>query len=436
MKNVVGMFDNINDAQAVVRDLHAVGVDKADISFAGRDQDAATMESNEYIGDGHSEAAEGAGFGATGGTVVGGLTGLLVGLGALAIPGIGPVIAAGSIATALGSAALGAGIGAAAGGLLGALVGAGIPEEDANIYSEGIRRGGALVMARVDDNLVETTLDIMEHHNVVDIDERGTEYRSGGWSRYDESTGSYADTTSSTDTSSRTIGDTDLDSTENAYDRSSKVGTAGGTLAGAATGAAIGSVGGPIGTVIGGVAGAVTGGGVGAAGDAAGAQAADDDRLFVDTDNGSEISGNTQGSGADLSGQTGWASDRTNDTTGVGTSSTTATSAGYAENELSGNTRQSGADLSGQTGWAADRTSDTTTSYSTVDRSASTAYGRATDIGATPSRMSTPRRSRTYDAASSTTSDSTLDPTAQRIETATERGLDGDLDRGDRGGAR
>jgi hypothetical protein len=229
------------------------------------------MESNEYISQGNSEVAEGAGFGATGGTVVGGLTGLLVGLGALVIPGIGPVVAAGSLAAALSSAAIGAGIGAAAGGLLGALVGAGIPEEDAHLYSEGIRRGGALVMAQVDDRLVDTALDIMERHNVVDIDERGNTYREAGWSRFDQGAN-----VSASSAGVRT-GDTRSTTGHDEYAESSNVGAAAGTLAGAAAGAALGSVGGPVGTVVGGIAGAVTGGGIGAAGDAIGQEATDTD---------------------------------------------------------------------------------------------------------------------------------------------------------------
>jgi hypothetical protein len=277
MKNVVGLFDSIRDAEAVVRDLRDAGVAEADISFAGRNPDDATMQSNEYIAEGHSEAAEGAGFGATGGAVVGGLTGLLVGLGVLAIPGVGPVLAGGTLAAALGSAAVGAGIGAAAGGLLGALVGAGIPEEDAHVYAEGIRRGGALVMARVDDSMVDTALDIMERHNAVDIDERGRTYRETGWTGYDPNAEPYADTTAR-------AGDRDNVPDRGDWEDSSKAGTAGGTLAGAATGAAVGSAGGPVGTVVGGVAGAVTGGAVGAAGDAAGAEATDDDTLRDDYD--------------------------------------------------------------------------------------------------------------------------------------------------------
>jgi len=356
MKNVVGLFENMRDAEAVVRELRDAGISDADISFASRNPDAATMESNAYTAEGHSEAAEGAGFGATGGTIVGGLTGLLVGLGAIAIPGVGPVVAAGSLATALGSTALGAGIGAATGGLLGALVGAGIPEEDAHVYSEGIRRGGALVMAQVDDNQVNTTLDIMERHNVVDIDERGAEYRQGGWSRFDDNAGTgtgYAD---------RAVG-------EDEYDRSSKVGTVGGAVAGAATGAAIGSAGGPVGTVVGGAAGAVTGGGVGAAGDAVGAEATDNDT----------------GSAGDYT---------TRDLTG-----STGTAYGSAT------------DYSGTTGG--------TTSYGSTESSMGDAATRY--------------RSRTYEVGSSTnyqgTNEGAMENMASRIENATERGIDADLNR-------
>ena len=79
------------------------------------------------------------------------IAGLLVGIGALAVPGIGPVLAFGPLAAAIGATAAGAGLGAAAGGIIGALVGLGIPEEDANFYAEGVKRGGVLVTVRADD---------------------------------------------------------------------------------------------------------------------------------------------------------------------------------------------------------------------------------------------------------------------------------------------
>ena len=256
-KQVVGLFDNMQDAHSAVSELTNAGFTSDDISIVANNSSG---QSANYDADTGSEAGEGAGAGAVGGAVLGGLGGLLVGLGALAIPGVGPVIAAGTLATALGTTAVGAGLGAAAGGLVGALVGAGIPEEDANIYAEGVRRGGALVTVQAaTDSDADRAADILDRYNVVDIDDRGSDYRSSGWSRFDENDTSYG------------TGDND----RSAWGESSKVGTAGGTLAGAGTGAAIGSVGGPVGTVVGGIAGAVTGAGVGAAGDAAGESASD-----------------------------------------------------------------------------------------------------------------------------------------------------------------
>jgi len=327
LKNVVGLFDTSSDAQAALRDLQSAGFSGSDISFVANNSRGEYGEYDTSARDGTAtEAEEGAGFGATGGAVLGGLAGLLVGLGALAIPGIGPVVAAGTLATTLGSTALGAGLGAAAGGLVGALVGAGVPEEHANVYAEGVRRGGALLTVHANsDEQADRAADIMDRHNVVDIDRRGEEYRSGGFSRFDENAGPY-DMSSDTSRSSMTSdadytsgGDADTSIGRDDYDRSSKVGTAGGGLAGAATGAAIGSVGGPVGTVIGGVAGAVTGGGVGAVGDAAGAEATDDEYDHGTTRDTMQTSGTAYGSTTDYNttGTTGTTGYNTTGTTGM-----------------------------------------------------------------------------------------------------------------------
>ena len=80
--------------------------------------------------------------------MVGGLGGLVIGLGVFAIPGIGPLIEVGSLATALALSALGAGIGAVAGGLVGALISVGIPERQARIYAEAVHRGGLIVVVQ------------------------------------------------------------------------------------------------------------------------------------------------------------------------------------------------------------------------------------------------------------------------------------------------
>jgi len=186
--NVIGLFDTPRDAEGAARDLRDAGFD--DISFVGNNAN------NDY-GTGDSEAAEGAGAGATGGAVLGGLAGLLVGLGALVIPGIGPVVAAGTLATALGSTAVGAGIGAATGGLVGGLVGAGVSEDDANVYAEGIRRGGSVLSVTVDSqDQASKAATIMGRYNVVDIKRRGQEYRQAGWSRFDADAPAYDASTS------------------------------------------------------------------------------------------------------------------------------------------------------------------------------------------------------------------------------------------------
>jgi uncharacterized protein (TIGR02271 family) len=178
-KTVVGLFDDFSEAQAAVRDLVDAGIPRENISIAANDV------KGEYVAgdtdDAGSAAASGAVTGATGGAIVGGLGGLLLGLGVFAIPGLGPIVAAGPLVATL----TGAGIGAAAGGLIGALTGMGVPEEEAGYYAEGVRRGGALVTVSTTDDMARQTADIMHDHDVVDIDERASQWRQAGWAGYD-----------------------------------------------------------------------------------------------------------------------------------------------------------------------------------------------------------------------------------------------------------
>jgi hypothetical protein len=127
------------------------------------------------------------------GAAVGGVGGLLAGLGLLAIPGIGPVVAAGWLAATAAGAAGGALIGGAAGGLVGALTHAGVREDDAHMYAEGVRRGGTLVTARVDDAQAQTTRSILENDRTVNISERRRAYEKQGWSKFDETAPAYTD---------------------------------------------------------------------------------------------------------------------------------------------------------------------------------------------------------------------------------------------------
>ena len=121
-QTITGMFDRYDDARRAVQDLEAAGVPHRDISIVGHDKHGAH-------GDAADAAADDAGKGAGIGAAVGGVGGLLAGLGLLAIPGIGPVVAAGWLAATAAGAAGGALVGAAAGGLVGALTEAGVPED-------------------------------------------------------------------------------------------------------------------------------------------------------------------------------------------------------------------------------------------------------------------------------------------------------------------
>jgi uncharacterized membrane protein len=169
-KTVVGMFDSLTDAHSAVRELITMGWSRDDISLVAGDTKGEYTTQTGTLSDEMSATATGASTGA----ILGGLGGLLVGLGTLAIPGVGPLIAAGPLATTL----LGAGVGAAAGGLLGALIDAGIPEEEANYYTEGVRRGGILVSVRSEDGMmVDRAVNILERHNAIDVQRRMSEWQ-------------------------------------------------------------------------------------------------------------------------------------------------------------------------------------------------------------------------------------------------------------------
>ena len=180
MKTVVGTYDNIQTAYAVANDLISAGYSRNDISVIAND---ARSEYAPYVNPHGVEAtagddvAKGAGIGAA----IRGLGGLLVGLGALAIPGVGPVIAAGPLLAAL----TGAGVGAVTGGIVGALVDMGIPDEEAHIYSEGLRRGHVLVIAQVPDSSANAVTRMMERPGLVDIHRQAETWRSSGWNRFD-----------------------------------------------------------------------------------------------------------------------------------------------------------------------------------------------------------------------------------------------------------
>jgi hypothetical protein len=188
-QTITGLFDSYQDAQRAVQDLEASGVPHHDISIVannahGEHDHLATRERA-------SEAGEDAGKGAGVGAAVGGLGGLLAGLGLLAIPGLGPVVAAGWLASTVVGAGVGAVVGGAAGGLVGALTHAGVPENDAHVYAEGVRRGGTLVTAKVSDADAVSARAILNGERSVDLAGRRQAYVQEGWTRFDETAPAY-----------------------------------------------------------------------------------------------------------------------------------------------------------------------------------------------------------------------------------------------------
>ena len=180
-RTITRLYDTYDEATRALQALEAAGVPHADISLVGSAHDRATEAAGGSTTDTDSGAATGAGTGATLGTLVGGGAGLLAGIGALAIPGVGPIVAAGWLVAAL----TGAGVGAAAGGLLGSLTGAGVSEEDAHVYAEGVRRGGTMLTARVDEGQAARLEAVLASGGHVDVAARRAEYRSEGWNRFD-----------------------------------------------------------------------------------------------------------------------------------------------------------------------------------------------------------------------------------------------------------
>ena len=180
-KTVIGLMENLAEAQAVVRELVENGTPRDDIGFMANEKHAVPSSAALNESEGSHAAADttaGAVSGAGTGAALGGLAGLALAIAPLAIPGIGPLLAAGPIAAAL----TGAGIGAVAGGLIGGLTNIGVPEEEAHYYADAIRRGGILVTVAVEKAAqAATVVALMKRHGAIDIDQRDTEWKKQGW---------------------------------------------------------------------------------------------------------------------------------------------------------------------------------------------------------------------------------------------------------------
>lgn len=178
-RTVTRLFDDYSDAKAAMHELERLGLPHDDLTIV-----ANNAHGHHDVGqvNEHGDVTRGASTGA----VIGGVGGLLAGLGMLAIPGLGPIVAAGWLASTAAGAAIGGVGGAATGSLVGALKNAGHSDEEANVYSEGVRRGGTLVSARVPDNMVPQVEAVLDRHRGVDARSRGADYRRAGWSVFDE----------------------------------------------------------------------------------------------------------------------------------------------------------------------------------------------------------------------------------------------------------
>jgi len=168
MATISRLYKDYDTGARVVAELEHFGIPHTDISIIANN-DTGWFDRNRSTridrdADGTDDRAEGAAAGAGIGATIGGVAGLLAGLGLLAIPGIGPVVAAGWLASTAAVAAAGG----ATGGLIGALTQSGIGEPEARHYAEGVRRGGTLVTVRVRDTDRMQVEAIMDRHNPID----------------------------------------------------------------------------------------------------------------------------------------------------------------------------------------------------------------------------------------------------------------------------
>jgi hypothetical protein len=180
------LYNSHAEAQEAVNNLEAAGVSHGDISIIASNADnwySSDRKPSSFPDrdlDGKDDRAEAAETGAGVGAAIGGGAGLLAGLGLMAIPGVGPVVAAGwLVATLTGAVA-----GGATGGIIGALTQAGVSKDEADVYAEGLRRGGAVVSARVADTEASRLQALMDR-SAVRLTDRSAAYRKAGWKSFD-----------------------------------------------------------------------------------------------------------------------------------------------------------------------------------------------------------------------------------------------------------
>lgn len=160
--SVFGIFDTRSSTERAVERLKTSGFRMTDISVLMPDKDTTRQFAHEK----HTKAPEGAAAGAGTGAVIGGTLGWLAGAGSLAIPGVGPLVAAGPIVAAIA----GVGVGSTVGGVSGALVGLGIPEYEAKRYEGSVKDGGILLSVHCDNkDSIKSAKQLLEVTGAHDI---------------------------------------------------------------------------------------------------------------------------------------------------------------------------------------------------------------------------------------------------------------------------
>lgn len=169
-KTVLGILPTTKEADKVVSELEKMGFGKKDISVVVRQEEAPVKRETRG-----QEVAKDSGAGIATGGAIGGIAGLIIGIAAITIPGIGGLIVAGPLAIALGLVQVGATTlagaitGAAAGGIIGALVGLGVPRESAQQMESAVRKGQVLLAVNTPDEKEERVRDVFEKHEADEV---------------------------------------------------------------------------------------------------------------------------------------------------------------------------------------------------------------------------------------------------------------------------
>lgn len=159
MPTVIGSFSSADDAEQAIGALKDDGFDEQEISLVALDSESGFGQDD---GRGVLSMGQDLASGTTTGGALGGIAGLLAGVGALAIPGIGPIIAAGPIAAGLS--------GAVVGGIAGGLLDLGVPEDRGQYYEDRVREGDVLVALNADDQEVDRAAQIMRDYGADDVE--------------------------------------------------------------------------------------------------------------------------------------------------------------------------------------------------------------------------------------------------------------------------